>query len=174
MGFYIKDLGIGFGAFKKMDTFGLPPEQNQGRIELKDNMLVNVGEAYIVINLSPDAPGVVQENLNLKIFGGTNNGQEYKFNMNQYAGQGQAIVIGRTPDCDIKITDKLLSKIQSHIRVEQDYNGYYRWILFDGSVEGKPSTNGTWIYINEDVPIYEGLIFKANQTIFQAHLEQAM
>lgn len=34
----------------------------------------------------------------------------------------------------------------------------------------KPSTNGTWVYINEEYPIDEKMIFKTNQTIFQAFL----
>lgn len=43
--YYIKDLGIGFGVFKRMEN---------GLAVLKDNMLVNVGEAYIVVNLLPE------------------------------------------------------------------------------------------------------------------------
>ena len=35
------------------------------------------------------------------------------------------------------------------------------WVLTDG-VDGKPSTNGTWIYIGEEMDIYNGMIFKAN------------
>lgn len=54
MGYYIKDLGIGFGVFKKMDTFGQESEYSQGCIILRDNMLVNVGEAYMVVNLLPE------------------------------------------------------------------------------------------------------------------------
>ena len=42
--YYIKDLGIGFGVFKKMEY---------GKTILKDNMLINIGEAYIVVNLYP-------------------------------------------------------------------------------------------------------------------------
>ena len=38
-------------------------------------------------------------------------------------------------------------------------------MLHDG-IKGKPSTNGTWLYINEDMRIYDGMVFKANQTIF--------
>lgn len=32
LGYYIKDLGIGFGVFKKMDTHGLPKDQTAGSI----------------------------------------------------------------------------------------------------------------------------------------------
>jgi len=39
--YLIKDLGIGFGAFVKLD---LP-------LELKDNHLLNLGESFIIVNL---------------------------------------------------------------------------------------------------------------------------
>ena len=78
-------------------------------------------------------------------------------------------MLGRTPDCDIKINDKLLSKTQSHIKIEYTENGNHKWILNDGN-NGKPSTNGTWIYINEDLYMYDGMVFKANQTIFSVTL----
>lgn len=84
-----------------------------GSIILKDNMLVNVGEAYIVVNLLPE--GIDEEELHhtlrLKIFGGANNGEIYEYHVGQMQEGARDIFIGRTPDCDIKINDKLLSKI---------------------------------------------------------------
>lgn len=41
--YFIKDLGIGYGAFMKL-TAPLP---------LKDNYLINIGESYIVANILP-------------------------------------------------------------------------------------------------------------------------
>ena len=79
------------------------------------------------------------------------------------------ITMGRTPECDIKINDKLLSKAQCYIKMVFLQDGSYRWVLFDG-VNGKPSTNGTWLYINEDMHMYDGMVFKANQTIFNASM----
>jgi hypothetical protein len=38
-------------------------------------------------------------------------------------------------------------------------------VLHDG-FKGKASTNGTWLYINEDLLMYDEMVFKANQTIF--------
>lgn len=83
MGYYIKDLGIGFGVFKKMDTYGLSPNQTQGSIVLRDNMLVNIGEAYIVVNLLPEGleDHEPHDTLKLKIFGGTNNGDVYDYSI---------------------------------------------------------------------------------------------
>ena len=45
----------------------------------------------------------------------------------------------------------------------------HKWMLHDG-VGGKPSTNGTWLYINDDILMYNGMVFKANQTIFTVKL----
>lgn len=103
--YFIKDLGIGFGVFKRMEN---------GLAVLKDNMLVNVGEAYIVVNLLPEGAeeqGRSYDTLKLKMFGGPNNGEIYEFNTNEMKNGEKEILIGRTPDCDVKINDKLLSKI---------------------------------------------------------------
>lgn len=108
--YFIKDLGIGFGVFKKMDN---------GPAVLKDNMLMNVGEAYIVVNLYPEGAeqeGKPYDTLKLKMFGGPNNGEVYEYSIADMEPK-QELLIGRTPECDIKINDKLLSKIQCHIKV---------------------------------------------------------
>jgi hypothetical protein len=85
-----------------------------GPAVLKDNMLVNVGEAYIVVNLLPEnaeEQGRPYDILKLKMFGGPNNGEVYEFSMEDMRAGNKDILIGRTPDCDVKINDKLLSKI---------------------------------------------------------------
>ena len=94
-----------------------------GLAVLKDNMLVNVGEAYIVVNLLPEGAeeqGRSYDTLKLKMFGGPNNGEIYEFHRNEMKtaqNTDKEILIGRTPDCDVKINDKLLSKIQSHVKL---------------------------------------------------------
>jgi hypothetical protein len=155
---------MGFGVFKKMDPELLEDgSEVSGSIMLRDNMLINIGEAYIVVNLLPegldeDGP---HHTLKLKIFGGANNGETYDFTVEEMMNQRREILIGRTPDCDIKVNDKLLSKIQSNITVDFHRNGKYKWVLHDGC-KGKPSTNGTWLYINDDLQIFTGMVFKAN------------
>ena len=38
----------------------------------------------------------------------------------------------------------------------------------DGSpVESKPSMNGTWVFLQEDLEIEDGLVFKVFQTLFK-------
>ena len=39
--YMVKDLGIGFGAFVRLDQ----------PLELKDNHLLNMGESFIIVNL---------------------------------------------------------------------------------------------------------------------------
>ena len=100
-----------------------------GAAALKDNMLINVGEAYIVVNLLPEGAeeeGRPYDTLKLKMFGGPNNGEVYEFNINDMQSQDKDILIGRTPECDIKINDKLLSKIQSHVKLlyPQSHHNY--------------------------------------------------
>lgn len=154
-------------------------------------MLINVGEAYIVVNIisgslmsqdqdlqahqadamsghgsmnaqqlhipadldvNADDPSI---KLKLKIFGGPSAGEIYYYKQ-EYTGK--SIVIGRTPDCDIRINDKLLSKSQASIAFDPAHSS---WILTDG-FNNKPSTNGTWLYLNENFEMHTGMIFKAN------------
>lgn len=78
----------------------------------------------------------------------------------------RTIKVGRTNDCDVRIKDKMISKVQFHIRVDRSQFGDYEWVLVDG-INDKPSTNGTWLYINEDLMLFPGMVFKANLTIFK-------
>jgi predicted component of type VI protein secretion system len=83
-----------------------------------------------------------------------------------FENEVKEVIIGRTPECDIKIDDKLLSKLQCSM-----VNDDGTWILIDG-YDGKGSTNGTWIYYNEDYEMKEGMVFKANQTIFNVKINE--
>lgn len=139
-------------------------------------MIINVGEAHIVVNLLKeqsddyDSYNAHPEShrLKLKIFGGPSSGEilYWSINTNKYdysyfKNEGQEIIIGRTTNCDIRIDDKLLSKTQAHIKCSESG----QWVLIDG-FHNKPSTNGTWLYLNEDYEIFNEMVFKANQTIF--------
>lgn len=72
------------------------------------------------------------------------------------------ITLGRYSLADIQLNDKLLSKIHCVINFSEKEG----WTLTDGH-DDKPSTNGTWLYLNEDFEVYDKMIFKSNQTIFQ-------
>ena len=70
----------------------------------------------------------------------------------------QVLVIGRSPNCDIRIDDELLSKMQATVVYDVKLG---MWVIIDG-FEGKQSTNGTWLYLNEEVKIKSGMLFKSN------------
>mmetsp|Transcript_39541 Transcript_39541/g.29204 ORF Transcript_39541/g.29204 Transcript_39541/m.29204 type:complete len:212 (+) Transcript_39541:510-1145(+) len=153
----IKDLGIGYGAFVKL----------QEPIALRDNFLLNMGESYIVANLLKPAEEALMgrgiQRLRLKIFSVSKADQPDVFCCQN---EDQEIIIGRTPNCDIRIEDKLLSKAQATVKYEKG-----EWVLTDG-FEGRESTNGTWLYLNEDWQLVDGMVFKSNQTFFEAKIIQ--
>ena len=55
--------------------------------------------------------GLSYDTLKLKYFGGSGMNDEFEFHLNQMHGGDREITIGRAPECDIYINDKLLSKI---------------------------------------------------------------
>jgi pSer/pThr/pTyr-binding forkhead associated (FHA) protein len=86
----------------------------------------------------------------------------------------KVVRIGRSPNCEVIVNDNMLSRFHCFIEFKSEVG----WVVQDGVVyknenelpDYKPSTNGTWLYIIEDVMIKEGMIFKANHTLFQCHL----
>ena len=81
------------------------------------------------------------------------------------------ILIGRAPECDLSINDKLLSKVHCHIKIMFDQLNphMYDWVVVDGH-GNKNSCNGTWVYISQDTPIVSNFTFKANSTVFGCKL----
>lgn len=65
------------------------------------------------------------------------------------------------PSCSIKFDDNQLSRLQCTI---ENIDG--NWILNDGDGT-KNSTNGTWLFVDELFKIYDGMVFKAGQTLFK-------
>ena len=45
--------------------------------------------------------------------------------------------------------DELLSKMQATIKYD---HLIHQWVLIDG-FDGKRSTNGTWLYLNEEIAV---------------------
>lgn len=98
----------------------------------------------------------------------------------------EIIKIGRMSQCQIKFDDNSLSRLQCQIeyRLYEENNDfvYYNavsldglpkkpgegiWVLRDGDPSnGKKSTNGTWLFVDELFPICDNLVFKAGQTLF--------
>lgn len=97
----------------------------------------------------------------LKVLTGEKEGQEFTFSSSL-----SPILIGRIATCSLVFHDSHLSRYQCSL-VYQASTG---WTLFDGLNTAKPSRNGIWVYVLEDVTIWDGLIFKAGSSLFQAKL----
>ena len=115
-------------------------------------------------NMSSD---ISEKVLNVKVFSGNGNNVQSSFNPNIKS----KIYIGRDPECDITIEDSLLSRIHCTIIYRENVG----WVMrdgkyIDGETEGKQSTNGTWLYLMEETPIFDGMIFKGNQNLFSCSL----
>ena len=77
--------------------------------------------------------------------------------------------MGRSPNCDIRIEDELLSKAQGEIYFDPSVSS---WVLSDG-FNGNVSTNGTWVYVSEEQPIVTGTMLKSNNTFLLATILQS-
>ena len=166
MKYYIRDLGCGFGTFKKIIK----------KAQIKDSYLLNIGNSYIVCTFGVDeyypeeaAIEDADKTLNIKVFSEIPQAEPHFFNPKQF----KRIYIGRDVSCNIIIDDSLLSRVHCTIKYDEE-NG---WVIYDGRIDddeykNKPSTNGTWLYLIEEIPIEDGLIFKNNKNAFECHLEK--
>ena len=164
LNYYIKDLGRGFGTFIKIQEW----------TELKNNLLLNIGENYIVFSLGDDEEENEKEindrnynSLNIKIFSVYAEQKLY-----QFLPSNCPITIGRSSDNSIFIEDDMLSRIHCTI----DYNNE-KWYINDGYAKNgireeeiKKSTNNSWIYAYDEIPITDKMIFKANHNLFICNL----
>ena len=165
MKYYIKDLGCGYGTFRKIVR----------KEKLKDSNFLNIGNSYLICsfgasehNLEHPEGEVEDEDkiLNIKIFG--DNGEEpYYFNPKVV----KKIYIGRDNCCNIFVNDPLLSRIHCTIKYKEDGG----WAIYDGKKDddenqSQESTNGTWIYISDETQIYDGFVFKNNNNAFECNI----
>ena len=170
LNYYIKDLGFGFGTFIKIQEW----------TELKSNLLLNIGENYIVFSFGDDENEELEEEKNVD---NDINKENYNYlNVKVFSLKTQKIftltpdncpvTIGRSSDNSICIDDDMLSRIHCTIDFEKD-----KWYIQDGYAKNglqeeeiKKSTNGSWIYVYDEIPITDKMIFKANHNLFICNL----
>ena len=153
--YYIKDLGSGYGTFVKLTE----------PIKIKNNLLINIGETFIVFTINEDKEK--KDDIILKIFTGNEQSEIFEFNPKK-----KNIIIGRDITSDVYIEDKMLSRKHCYIYYEKNENnneGGSYWSIKDGDLSGKKSTNDTWIYALEDTLIYDQMIFKTNHSLFKCN-----
>ena len=153
--YYIRDVGKGFGTFMKVT----------GELILKDNSLINIGNSYFVVTFdlnqvcSAQVPNYNESNITIKVF--DNDKRDEK----TFSCDKERITIGRENNCDVEINDTLLSRIHCTII----YNDVLGWVLKDGKEDilWKNSTNGTWIFLMNETPIEDGIIFKGYHNVYE-------
>ena len=159
--YYLKDLGHGFGTFIKISSL----------VQIKNNLLINIGENYIVFTLGQEEDTVMTKlnspdkedydnMINIKVFSGN-----VRQDVLSFTPKKSPFTLGRSPDCEILIDDSMLSRVHCTISFKGGY-----WYIMDGSIidedEVRKSTNGTWVYAFEDMEITEQMTFKANHNLF--------
>ena len=154
--FFLKDLGSGYGTFIKL----------YNSTKIKNNLLINVGETFIVFLINEEDEEN-NNNLILKIFTGKEQTKIYEF----FPNKNNIIIIGRDKSNDVYIEDKMLSRKHCHIYLKNNENNKneYIWFIKDGDINGKKSTNDTWLYSMEDNLIYDQMIFKTNNNMFKCN-----
>jgi len=153
--YYIKDLGSGFGTFVKL----IDP------IKIKNNLLINIGETFIVFTINENEEK--NDIIILKIFTGNEKSEIFEFKPEK-----KVIIIGRDTSSDIYIEDKMLSRKHCYIYYENKGNNSEEknnWFIKDGDINGKKSTNDTWLYILEDTLIYDQMIIKTNHNLLRCN-----
>lgn len=160
--YYLRDLAQGNAFFVKLEFPLVKPSQL-----LKDNHILGIGEGFVVVNIFPESEQHGSR-LRLKVFGGKSTGEIFYFEAKDHVDH--CIQIGRHKSCVIKLDDNLLSKVQCSVF----YNPTAGWTLIDGDItKHRASTNGSWLTLNEDFEVYNGLVFKTYQTLFQVRHRQA-
>ena len=180
LNYYIKDLGRGFGTFIKIQEW----------TELKNNLLLNIGENYIVFSVGDDEDEEREKEEGINSDNNINNENNDNnincLNIKIFSMKSQKIftispdncpcTIGRSSDNSIIIDDDMLSRIHCTIDFDKD-----KWYIQDGYAKNglqeeeiKKSTNGSWIYAYEEIPISDKMIFKANHNLFICNLVQSL
>ena len=149
--YYLMDLGIGYGTYFKIEE----------EIPIKENSIINIGESYLIFSFkqkNAENEGELNEDdLYLKIY--SNEGEYAPLIIS--SNTERIYQIGRSDKCDVFIRDKMLSRIHCIIFYVDN-----NWYIKDGNEDGVESTNGTWVYANDETEIKEGMKFKSNSCNF--------
>jgi pSer/pThr/pTyr-binding forkhead associated (FHA) protein len=149
--FGIRDLGEGMGTFIRLDK----------RLSLKCNNIISFGDSHMIV-LIDYSDG---SRITLKFIDGPRKDQSQYFLLSAFHINDSPVTIGRMADCSIRFDDSSLSRYHCLINYESG------WFIKDGDGV-KSSTNGTWLYCEEFVDVYTGMVFKAAETLFKVCLRQ--
>ena len=140
--YYISDMGRGTGTFVKV----------KNKVLLRDSSIISFGDNHMVTKMKD--PGIV-----LHFIEGIKNGEKFE------ASGKEKVLVGRMNDCKIRFDDQSLSRYQCMIQFEEGLG----WVLYDGDGT-KSSLNGTWVFADEDIEVYNDLIFKSGSSLFKVNI----
>ena len=166
--YYIKDIKKGI-IFEKINDY----------YEINDNILIHIGNSYLVVCFDNKKLVLILKVFNLISIREKNNKNE-KIKSNEFKihnNQNTVIIIGRNAinnnknnNYCLNIDDLMLSRIQCCIIYNIKTNKLY---IKDGEYENNnSSTNGTWIYILGPKKIENKFQFKANHSLFEINLSR--
>ena len=157
-GFMIEDLGVGMGTYLRIDQ----------PLTLQTTQLFNLGASFLIVSLMDKQSGQNYPSLKAKVCGGPNNGKMWSLD----PVLSRRYTLGRSEDCDLHITDSVLS--QKHCLFEFTYpdenSSEPIWLLRDGN-GNKKSLNGTWLYLNKPTKLDHKLTFKVSEILFEANVQ---
>ncbi|CAG9325073.1 unnamed protein product [Blepharisma stoltei] len=145
--YFISDLGEGTGTFVRIDA----------PLVLRDSYIISFGDSHMATQFVPNMPNKIS----LKFLEGPKQNEVITFT----DAEGK-ILIGRMVDCRIRFEDNSMSRYQCNIQYFPDRG----WALEDGD-GNKKSTNGTWLFVEEDFEIYNAMVFKAGKSLFEITFE---
>jgi hypothetical protein len=165
-GFVIEDLGVGMGTYLRVDR----------ELRLDCNELINIGTSLLLVS-QMDLDDQGQPFLKAKVCGGPNNGKIFSLN----PVPGKNYVLGRSENCDLHLSDCVLSQRHCIFRFEttvqdtdtQDCSSARvagtagAWVLEDGNC-GKRSLNGTWVYLKAPTLLQNKMTIKVSEILFEA------
>ena len=150
--YLIKDLKVGFGTFYRLTD----------SVEIKNNTLFHIADSYLLASLIPQERE--HSRLQLKVYGKCA-GDIFYFNASDYSEN--YITVGRHETCEVRLHGNLISKIHCTIFFTPEKG----WILSDGDIANlQNSTNGVWIYINDNLEMYHSMILKSGRIVFQVSI----
>jgi len=160
--YYLQDLGEGSGTFIKIEK----------ELELKSGYIISFSDSHMLIHTrdpdlqlpSDEEQKHLQEdkkgNITIKFLDGPKVDQVFRFK-----AEDKVIKIGRMNDCQIKFDDNNLSRYQCTFKY---FNN--SWHIIDG-FRTKPSTNGTWLLVDNTIEVSHEMIVKIGQTLFRIEVE---
>lgn len=142
----IRDLGEGTGTFIKLTT----------KLLLRDNYILSFGENHMIVHHC-EVINQEEAKITVKFIDGPKSDQVFQFH-----SQESPLKIGRQGDCQIRFEDNSLSRYQCLLTYETGTG----WFIQDGDGH-KTSTNGTWLFADFAFDIFDRLVFKAGQSLFE-------